>query len=304
MIVTPDSDLIRSSVGDGADFGVSVTYIVQDEPLGLTHCVLIARDFLGDAPFLMYLGDNVMLDGVAAMVNVYRHHPCSAQVSVVKADPREGGLAVLAPDGRVTRVEEKPKYPEGDLALMGVYVFSRDVHDAVLAIEPSARGELEITDAIAWLIEADREVRGFEYQGFWRDTGLVGTLLECNHAALNGIRTRIEGKVDDESAIVGRVAIGSGAQVTRSRLVGPLVIGAGSTVDGSFIGPHTAVGDNCTFEDAGVTYSIVMSEAVIRDVRDIHGSLIGERATVTSLSQVTPAGHRLVLGESTSVGFA
>ncbi|WP_433254643.1 glucose-1-phosphate thymidylyltransferase [Streptosporangium sp. CA-135522] len=298
---------IREAVGDGERFGLKVTYIPQSAPLGLAHAVVIARDFLGDDDFLMYLGDNIVLDGVTELVEGFRARPCDAQVTVHHADPREGGLAVLDADGRVLRVEEKPKHPTGDLALMGMYVFTPVIHEAVRAISPSPRGELEITDAIGWLVQAGHDVRGHLYEGFWQDAGLIETLLESNQAVLDCLGSRIAGKVDDETEVIGRVIIEEQATVTRSRLVGPLVIGAGSIIDGSYVGPYSSVGEQCVIEDATVEYSIVMDRVAIRDVRGVYGSVIGTGTSVRAGSAGRAGsgrgGHRLILGENSQISL-
>ncbi|MFC4587955.1 glucose-1-phosphate thymidylyltransferase [Sphaerisporangium corydalis] len=302
LVVGERIEDIREMVGDGSRYGLEVTYIPQEAPLGLAHAVVIARDFLGDDDFLMYLGDNVVLDGIDELVRHFRENPSDAQVTVHPADPREGGLAVLDADGRVTAVEEKPKNPTSNLALMGIYVFTPSIHEAVRSIPPSARGELEITDAIGWLIDKGYDVQGRLYQGFWRDAGLIDSLLECNQAVLDLVGPRIAGKVDDDTEVIGRVVIEAGATVTRSRLVGPLVIGPEAIVDGSYLGPYTSVGEQCVIEDATVEYSIVMDRAVIRDVRGIHGSLIG-RATTVRTAGPAKGGHRLVLGDNCQISL-
>ncbi|GII80963.1 glucose-1-phosphate thymidylyltransferase [Sphaerisporangium rufum] len=304
IVVGDRIDDIREAVGDGSRYGLRVTYLEQAAPLGLAHAVVIAREFLGDDDFLMYLGDNVVLDGIDELVARFRADPCDAQVTVHPADPREGGLAVLDADGRVTAVEEKPKNPVGNLALMGIYVFTPLVHQAVRAIRPSARGELEITDAIGWLIEQGHHVRGHHYRGFWRDAGLIDSLLECNQAVLDHVGPRILGKVDDETEVIGRVFVDERATVTRSRLVGPLVIGPEAIVDGSYVGPYTSVGEQCVIEDSSVEFSIVMDRALIREVRGVHGSLIGRATSVRAAAEPARGGHRLVLGENSQVLMA
>ncbi|WP_214410558.1 glucose-1-phosphate thymidylyltransferase [Sphaerisporangium fuscum] len=300
IVVGDRMEDIREIVGDGERYGIKVTYIPQAAPLGLAHAVVIAREFLGGDDFLMYLGDNVVLEGIDELVGRFRAAPCDAQITVHPADPREGGLAVLDAGGRVVAVEEKPKNPTSNLALMGIYVFTPVIHEAVRSIPPSARGELEITDAIGWLIEKGYDVRGHHYQGFWRDAGMIDSLLECNQAVLDHAGPRILGKVDEDTEVIGRVVVEEGATVTRSRLVGPLVVGAEAIVDGSYLGPYTSVGEQCVIEDAAVEYSIVMDRAVIRDVRGIHGSLIGRATTVRTATSVR-AGHRLVLGEHSQI---
>ncbi|MEU2283766.1 glucose-1-phosphate thymidylyltransferase [Streptomyces sp. NPDC013178] len=295
---------IEAVLGDGSRFGVSVTYIPQDAPRGLAHTVVIARDFLGDDDFVMYLGDNMLPDGVASTAEEFGRHRPAAQVVVHKvADPRSFGVAELGPDGEVLRLVEKPQRPRSDLALIGVYFFTAAIHEAVAAIEPSARGELEITDAIQWLVTSGADVRASRYDGYWKDTGKVEDVLECNSHLLDGLTRRVEGQVDDASVLVGQVVVEAGARIVRSRVEGPAIIGAGTVLEDSHVGPHTSVGRDCLVTDSRLEGSIALDEASVTGVRGLRNSLIGRAASVGTTGRGTDH-HCLVVGDHTRVEVA
>jgi glucose-1-phosphate thymidylyltransferase len=303
MVVGDTAEEIRAAVGDGADFGLKVTYIPQEKPLGLAHAVLVAREFLGDDDFVMYLGDNFIVGGINDIVADFRHHRPAAQILLTKVpDPRAFGVAVLDEAGKVVTLEEKPEQPKSDLALVGVYLFSPRIHEAVRSIEPSWRGELEITHAIQRLIDDHAAVRSTVIHGYWKDTGNVVDMLEVNRMVLESMEPRNDGEIDAESETVGRVVVEPGARVTRSRIVGPAVIGAGTQVSDSYIGPFTSVGENCTVSDSELEFSIVLRDATIRGVGRIESSLIGRHAEVTTQAAPgAPSAHRLVLGDHSKV---
>src|SRR6185436_12133658 len=245
VIVGDHAAEIRRSVGDGADFGARVTYLPQDEPRGLADCVLVAREFLGDEDFLLYLGDIVAPGAVTALAERFAHVRPAAMVLVgAMANPTECGVAEVDGDGRVLGVQEKSPNPRGDLAIVGVYAFTAAIHEAVASIAPSWRSELEITDAVQWLVEHGSDVRAHVFDGFWRDTGRVETLLDCNRQVMSALRTDVRGKIDEESEVSGPVVLGEGSQVLRSRIVGPVVVGANTVISDSYVGPYTAIGDD------------------------------------------------------------
>jgi glucose-1-phosphate thymidylyltransferase len=295
---------IRAAVGDGSRFGLTVTYIEQEAPLGLAHAVKISQAFMKDDPFVMYLGDNLIKDGVTPFVREFEAERPDAQILLARVNnPSEFGVAELTGD-RVTRLEEKPKQPKSDLALVGVYLFSACVFEAVNAIRPSARGELEITDAIQHMISTGKRVRSHVIGGWWKDTGKVEDMLEGNRMMLTGLQAKVEGTVDAATVIEGAVAIGPGATVERSRLRGPLVIGANARVADSYVGPFTALGEGVHLVHAEIEHSIVMERSRIVDVPDrIESSLIGKEAVVTA-SGARPRAHRLMLGDSSRVELA
>jgi len=301
IIVGDTADEIRAAVGDGSALGIQVTYIEQEAPLGLAHAVLIARDFLGEDDFVMYLGDNFIVGGITGLVEEFRAERPDAQILLTKVpNPTSFGVAELDDQGRVRSLEEKPKQPKSDLALVGVYLFTPAVHEAVRSIEPSWRGELEITHAIQWLIDQQRDVRSTTISGYWKDTGNVTDMLEVNRSVLDTIEPQIDGQVDAESEIIGRVRIEPGAKVTGSRIVGPVIIGADSEVTDSYVGPYTSVSEECRIADTEIEYSIVLRGSSLTGVRRVEASLIGRNVEVTPAPR-NPAAHRLVLGDHSKV---
>ncbi|MFE9840271.1 glucose-1-phosphate thymidylyltransferase [Streptomyces goshikiensis] len=295
---------IEAVIGDGSRFGLRITHIPQDAPRGLAHTVSIARDFLGDDDFVMYLGDNMLPDGVARIAEEFTTHRPAAQVVVHRvADPRSFGVVELGPGGEVLRLVEKPAEPRSDMALIGVYFFTPAIHEAVEAIEPSVRGELEITDAIQWLVTSGACVRASRYEGYWKDTGKVEDVLECNSRLLDGLPRRIEGQVDAGSVLVGQVVVEAGARVLRSRVQGPAIIGSGTVVRDSHVGPYTSIGRDCLVSDSRLEGSIAMDEATVTGVRGLRDSLIGRAASVGTTGRGTDH-HCLVVGDHTRVEVA
>ncbi len=295
---------IRAAVGDGRQFGLQVTYIEQEAPLGLAHAVKISEAFMAGDSFVMYLGDNLIKDGIVPFVREFEREKPEAQILLAKVSrPWEFGVAELEGE-RVVRLEEKPKQPRSDLALVGVYLFTKTIFDAVSAIQPSPRGELEITDAIQHLINTGRNVRSHVIHGWWKDTGRVEDLLEANRIVLADLETRIEGEVDAASAIEGPVHIGAGTKVVRSRLRGPLVIGAGAHIQDAYVGPFSAIADGVHIEKCEIEHSIVLDRSRLNDIRGrIESSLIGRDVVVTA-SETRPSAHRLMLGDSSRVELA
>lgn len=313
IIISPQTgDDIREAVGDGADFGARITYIPQDDPLGLAHCVLIARDFLGDDDFVMYLGDNMLEQDLIGFVSQFesRRIPkltdatgrqTAAQILLARVDdPRSFGVAEIADDGSVIRLVEKPDDPPSDLALVGVYLFDHTIHDAVAAIAPSERGELEITDAIQWLVDAGHEVAHEVLQGWWLDTGKKDPLLECNRLVLDSIEPLIEGDVDEASRVEGRVVIARGAKIVNSTVRGPAVIGANTVITNSYIGPYSSVAADCEVTSAELDQSVILAGSRIANVARLTDSLIGSHVEVDRVDHV-PAGLRLMLGDHSKI---
>ena len=306
LIVGDTADEMRAAVGDGSRFGLAVTYIPQAAPLGLAHCVLIARDFLGDDSFVMYLGDNLLREGITDLVAGFEklQDDAAAQILLAHvADPTQFGVAELDAAGQVVHLVEKPADPPSDLALVGVYLFDARIHEAVRAIQPSPRGELEITDAIQWLIDAGHRVRSQILDGWWKDTGNLDALLEGNRLILETVEPRIEGVVDGESRIEGRVVIQPGAEIVRSMVRGPSIIGSGTKIIDSYIGPFTSVYYGCEVVRSEVEYSIVLEESRISDVRRIADSLIGKQVQVTRTER-GPRAVRLMLGDHSRVDLS
>ena len=301
MIVGDTADEIRSAVGDGSRWGLAVTYLPQDAPRGLAHCVLLARDFLGDDDFVMYLGDNLLGEGVTEFVRRFAEDEAAARILLAKVpDPHRFGVAELDDEGRVVRLVEKPPNPPSDLALVGVYLFDATIHEAVRAIQPSWRDELEITDALQWLIDHGHPVRSQVVAGYWKDTGQLEALLEGNRLVLELVERSVEGKVDDESQLVGRVVVQPGAEVVRSIIRGPAIVGEGTRVIDSFVGPFTSIYYGCEIVRSEIEHSIVLEQSTIVDMDRIEDSLIGKQVEVRR-SPSKPRAHRLMLGDHSRV---
>ena len=300
IVVGDTEPTIRDAVGDGSAFGLTATYLRQDAPRGLAHAVIVARDFLGGDDFVMYLGDNFIVGGITRLVEEFRSNRPDAQIMLTSVpDPRQFGVAELDTAGEVVGLEEKPQHPKSDLALVGVYIFTPAVHEAVSQLAPSWRGELEITEAIQWLIDQGRKVRSTTITGYWKDTGNVADMLEVNRMVLETVEPQVRGTVET-SELIGRVIVEAGAQVSGSRIVGPVIIGSGTRVSGSYVGPFTSVAQDCSITDSEIEYSIVLRGALIQGVRRIEASLIGHDVEVTPSPNV-PRAHRLILGDHSKV---
>ncbi|QXC61481.1 glucose-1-phosphate thymidylyltransferase [Aquihabitans sp. G128] len=314
LIVGETAEEVRAAVGDGSRWGVEITYLPQDEPLGLAHCVAIARDFLGDDDFVMYLGDNLLQQGLTGLVERFdrdrlaaaapslEHAPPSPSAHILLCavpDPQRFGVAELDGD-RIVRLVEKPVEPPSDLAMVGVYLFTPAIHEAVAAISPSARGELEIVDAIQWLIDRGHAVHHEQISGWWLDTGKKDSLLEANRRALESIEPRIDGTVDASSEVDGRVVVEAGAVLEGSTVRGPAIIGAGARITGSYIGPFTSVGEDATITGSEVENSVLLERVRLDGVPRLVDSLIG-RDTEVARSGRPPKATRLLLGDHCSV---
>ena len=302
VIVGDTRDEVMQALGDGNRFGATITYIAQDQPLGLAHCVLIARQFLADDDFVMYLGDNLLEQDLSAFAAAFElartgDEPPAAQILLKQVpDPHRFGIATLDAAGNVIELVEKPDDPPSDLALVGVYLFTARVHDAVAGIAPSPRGELEITDAIQWLLDQGERVRCELLTGWWIDTGKLTPLLEANRLLLEKIETSIDGSVDQASTIEGRVVIGEGAEIINSTIRGPVAIGERTRVEDSFIGPFSAIGNDCAVVHSEVEHSVVMDSSSIIEIARLEDSLIGSDATVQR-SRQKPRALRLMVGD-------
>jgi len=307
IIVGETRNEIMAAAGDGSRWGVHITYIPQDAPLGLAHCVLIAQDFLGNDDFVMYLGDNMLQQGLKEFVEHFeaerRGGPSAPAARILLAhvdDPSQFGVAEVNESGGVARLVEKPEEPPSDLALVGVYLFDPIIHDAVRAITPSERGELEITDAIQWLLDHGHRVTHEVLEGWWIDTGKKDPLLECNRLVLEGIEPRVDGAVDDESSLEGRVVIGRGAEIEGSRIRGPVVIGERTRVIRSYVGPFTSIAADCEIVDTELEHSVVLEHSRVVNVTGITDSLVGREVEVTR-SEQRPLALRLMLGDHSKI---
>jgi len=297
IVIGETGSQIRRAVGDGSAFGIDVTYIPQPEPLGLAQAIMVAQDWLEDDDFLMYLGDNFLSGGIAPFVSRFRDEQPDAQILLTRvADPKSFGVAELDSRGRLARLVEKPEFPKSDLALAGVYLFTPVVHEAVRHIRPSRRGELEVTDALQWLIEAGHDVAFQVVTGFWKDTGSVNDMLEVNRLVLERLGCRVDGDVDDASEIVGRVEITAGATVRNSRIMGPALIMSGAEISQSYVGPFTSIGENCRISGSEIESSIVLPDTSINGVQRVEKSFIGRNVEVNGPTSA-PGVYRFVLGD-------
>src|SRR5262245_5637386 len=294
---------IRAAVGDGSRFGARVTYLEQDEPRGLAHAVLISEQFINGDLFVMYLGDNLLNRGITKFVEEFDREKPAAQILLARVpDPQRFGVAELA-GGRVVRLVEKPQEPRSDLALVGVYMFGSDVFESAKRIKPSARNELEITEAIQDLVDRGLEVRPHIVDGWWKDTGKLEDMLEANRLILETIERRIDGTVDAESRVEGKVVIEKGASIERSVVRGPVVIGEGACISGAYVGPFTSIGERVTLRETEIEHSIVLEGAVITDLANrIEDSLVGRNVQIYRLP-VRPSAYRFMLGDNSEVGI-
>ncbi len=301
VIVGDTAEAVREALGDGSKFGCQITYIPQPAPLGLAHAVQTALPFLGTDDFIMYLGDNLIKSSLEALIDEFRQHRPAATILLAEVeDPTQFGVAEME-NGRVHRLEEKPRQPRSNLALVGVYIFSAAIHDIIAALQPSARGEYEITEAIQGLIDSGQTVRSHIVQDWWKDTGDVAAMLEANRLILEGLDRRIEGAVDSGSRIEGRVVVESGAEIVGSVIRGPAIIGPGCKIEKSYIGPFTSIDAHSIVREAEIENSILLAETSVIEVRGrISSSLIGRGAKVRQTQQVPKAIH-LVLGDSSQV---
>lgn len=288
---------VRAAVGDGSRWGVKVTYLPQEAPLGLAHAVKISEDFMAGDPFVMYLGDNLIRGGIKSFVDEFKTTQPDAQILLAKVpNPNQFGVAVL--DGpRIINLEEKPQQPQSDLALVGVYLFSQKIFAAVNAIQPSPRGELEITDAIQYLIDQGQDVRPHVITGWWKDTGKLADMLEANRIMLDDLATDLQGELID-CQIQGRVAIAPGARLENCVVRGPAIIGQDCRLVNTFVGPYTAIDANVTITNAEIEHSIVLAGSSILDLNGrIVDSLLGKNVEVTRADQ-KPKAYRLMVGDN------
>jgi glucose-1-phosphate thymidylyltransferase len=303
IIIAPETgEEIRAAAGDGSRFGIKLTYIVQDEPAGLAHAVLTAEPFLGDSPFVMYLGDNLLQGGIQDLVSAFRRGEPDALILLTRVpDPEHYGVAELE-QGAVIRLVEKPTEPKTDLALVGVYMFTAGIHAAARAIKPSGRGELEITDAIQYLVDQGRRVEPHIVRGWWKDTGRLEDMLAANRLVLETVEDRVEGELID-SQIDGRVVVEKGARLVRSAVRGPAVIGAGARLTDCYIGPYTAVGQDCVIENAEVEHSILLSGSQVRNLEGrMESSLLGRNVKI-GRDQRQPRAYRFLVGDNSEIAI-
>src|SRR3954449_6314348 len=303
IIIAPETgDEIRAAAGDGSQFGAEITYIVQDKPAGLAHAVLTAEDFIGGSPFVMYLGDNLLRDGLRGLVSAFTDHEPDALILLTPVDdPQSYGVAELDDNDHILRLIEKPKDPPSNLALVGVYLFTPAIFDAARSLEPSWRGEYEITEAIQALIDDGHKVQSEVVRGWWKDTGQLADMLEANRLVLEELETRLEGEIDEGSRVEGRVVLAPGARLTRSVVRGPAVIGAGARIEDAYIGPYTSIGEDVEISRCEVEHSIVLSGSVVQDLGTrMEASLLGRNVKLTR-SDGPPRTLRMLAGDNCEI---
>lgn len=303
IVIGDTGNEIREAVGTGRRWDVRITYIEQDQPMGLAHAVKISRDFLQDERFVMFLGDNCIQGGISPLIKQFGQSDYNAQIVLKKvSDPRQFGVAELSDTGQIIRLVEKPRDPKSDLALVGIYLFDHHIWDAVSAIQPSLRGELEITDAIQWLVSNQLRVFPYVHEGWWIDTGKKDDMLEANRLILEELQPLVEGYVDRDSQLIGKVIIERGAEVINSTIRGPAIIGEHTRVLNSYIGPFTSIYHHCHIENSEIEHSIVLEQCRITDMpQRLEDSLIGRNVEIQR-SPLKPKAYRMMLGDNSSVG--
>jgi len=302
VIIAPETgEMIKEALKENP-WEFQFEFILQEEPKGLAHAVKVARDFLGNSPFLMYLGDNLIGESIHPFVKAFEEAKVEALILLKEVeDPRLFGVAVIDGKGEVKRLIEKPKEPPSSFALVGVYLFSPAIHEAISKIRPSFRGEYEITDAIQVLLDEGKRVKSYILKGWWLDTGKKDDLLEANRVVLDElVKELIEGEVDSKSKIVGRVRCSKGSRVKQSTIRGPVVIGEGSLIKNSFIGPYTSIGRNCVIVNSVIEHSVILDGAQIMDVERLEDSVIGRNAIVGRAHENSRA-LRLMIGDDAEV---
>ena len=304
IVVGDTAEEIKTAVGRGGRWDVKITYIRQEQPLGLAHAVKVSRDFLGDDRFVMFLGDNVIQGGISALIEQFAESDWHSQIVLTRvAHPEQYGVAELDDEGRIVQLVEKPKEPMSDLALVGIYMFDEHIHQAVDNITPSWRGELEITDAIQWLVEQSYQVYPYVHRGWWIDTGAPGDLLDANGLVLEELTPKIEGYVDRDSEVDSRVTVQQGAEIVNSVIRGPTIIGEQTRIVNSYVGPFTSIFHDVVIEDSEIERSIVLEHSRIRDISArIQDSLIGRHVNLAR-SPIKPKAYKLTLGDHSQVGI-
>jgi glucose-1-phosphate thymidylyltransferase len=304
IIISPETgEEVKTKTGNGDRFGAKITYILQDKPAGLAHAVKIAQPFLGDAPFVMYLGDNLVQSDLNLFLESFTSKGLDALTLLCPVtNPSAFGVAKVDEQGRVLQLIEKPKVPPSNLALVGIYLFSPIIHNAIASIQPSPRGELEITDAIQYLIDDQKKVEAYKLEGWWLDTGKKDDLLEANRIILDTCLTSsVQGEVDAQSQIIGRVQIGSGSKIINSTIRGPVTIGNDCHIENCFVGPYSSIADKVTLIEADLEHSVILQGAQVVGIHQrIVDSVIGQRAHLKVAPQ-RPKALRFLIGDDCQI---
>ena len=301
IIINEEDKSIEEAFGNGDSYGLKITYIEQSAPLGLGHVVKIAEPFIGRDPFVFYLGDNILVGGIKKFVDEFQSNRSNCHLVLSKVpDPNRFGVADVK-DGKIIGIEEKPSDPKSNLAVTGIYIYDSHIFEAVNNIKPSARGELEISDAHQYLLEKGYSVTYSEITGWWKDTGKPSDLLEANRLILDNIKDDRHGEIDAFSAVSGRVVIGKGSKIVDSNVRGPVIIGDNVVIDNAYIGPYTAIGNGCSILNSEIEYSILMNGCSIHNIsRRIEASLLGSDVHLLR-SKSKPVTHRFILGDQSRV---
>jgi len=304
IVVGDTAPDIKAAVENGKRFGARVTYIQQEAPLGLAHAVKISQDFTGDERFVVFLGDNVIEGGISGLIRDFETCDFDCQIVLKRVtNAQQYGVAELDDQGRIVRLVEKPREPKSDLALVGVYMFTALAIEAVNNIAPSSRGELEITDAIQWLVEHGYKVYPYIHEGWWIDTGKMEDMLEANRLVLDEIEPEIKGFADRDSRLIGKVTLQKGSEVINSVVRGPAIIGEGTRLINAYVGPFTSIYHHCTVRNAEIEHSIVLENCSIIDIEQrIEDSLIGRNVEIVR-SPPKPRALKLTLGDNSRVGL-
>ncbi len=304
IVVGDTAEEVMAAVGDGRRWDARISYIRQEAPLGLAHAVKISEEFLGDEPFVMFLGDNVIQGGITALVKEFTEGGYNAQIVLTPVkEPQHYGVAELDEEGNIIRLVEKPREPRSNLALVGIYMFDSTIFKAVNSITPSWRGELEITDAIQWLVEHGYRVRPYIHRGWWIDTGKPIDMLEANNRVLLEMEHEVRGYVDRDSTVDHNVTIEEGAEIINSVIRGPSIIGRNTRIVNAYVGPFTAIYHDCHIEECEIEHSIVLENSTIVDIPyRIADSLIGRNVEVRH-SPIKPKAYKMTLGDNSKVGL-
>jgi glucose-1-phosphate thymidylyltransferase len=301
IITNQEGHEVKEVYGDGKDFGLKITYIPQERPAGLADCVKIAEPFISEEPFVFYLGDNIIVGGIKKFVDEFKKSHTNCHLALAKVpDPERFGVPVIK-DNEIVQIEEKPKNPKSDYAVAGIYIYDKNIFEAVNSITPSARGELEISDAHQYLLDNGYKVTYSEITGWWKDTGKPADLLEANRLVLDNISGDINGKIDRKSNVCGRVVIDEEVEIVNSNIRGPVIIGGGTKIINSYIGPYTSIDKNCKIENSELEFSIVLDNCIIenQNIR-IEASLFGKNAQIIKANS-KPFTNRFIIGDQSLI---
>lgn len=301
IVVNVADTEVEKVFGNGADFDLNISYIPQKAPLGLAHVIKIAESFIGDEKFIFYLGDNILVGGIKKFIDKFEKDGSNCHLILSRVpDPQRFGVPEIV-NGRIVGVEEKPQNPKSQFAVTGIYIYDNSIFEAVNNIQPSIRGELEISDAHQYLLEKRYQISFSEITGWWKDTGKVIDLLEANRLILENLKATVSGDVDDQSTVTGNVTIGKGSTITNSVLRGPIIVGKNVKICDAYIGPNTSIADGCRIIASEVEYSILMDNSKIVDVHvRMESSLLGHGVEIIQ-SSTRPKTHRFMIGDQSRI---